>query len=47
MTKYNNIFGQILKLFPRLQFEAFVKETGAFRNAKGFDQYEIKFLISP
>jgi len=40
MNKYNSIFGQILKLFPRLQFEALVKETAASRNAKGFSCWD-------
>ncbi len=40
MNKYNNIFGQILKIFPRFQFEAFVKETAASRNAKGFSCWD-------
>ncbi len=40
MNKYNSIFGQILKLFPRVQFEAFVVETGASRNAKGFSCWD-------
>ncbi len=40
MNKYNSIFGQILKLFPRFQFEALVKETGASRNAKGFSCWD-------
>ena len=40
MNKYNSIFGQILKLFPRIQFEAFVKETGASRNVKGFSCWD-------
>jgi len=40
MSKYNSIFGQILKLFPRFQFEALVKETGASRNAKGFSCWD-------
>jgi hypothetical protein len=40
MNKYNSIFGQILKIFPRLQFEAFVKETAASRNTKGFSSWD-------
>jgi len=40
MNKYSSIFGQILKIFPRFQFEAFVKETGASRNAKGFSCWD-------
>jgi len=40
MNKYNSIFGQILKIFPRLQFEVFVKETKASRNTKGFSCWD-------
>jgi hypothetical protein len=40
MNKFNSIFGQILKIFPRLQFEMFVKETGASRNSKGFSCWD-------
>lgn len=36
MKKCNSIFGQILKLFPRTQFEIFVKETASARFNKGF-----------
>jgi hypothetical protein len=36
MNKYNSIFGQILKIFPRAQFESFVKETKASLKTKGF-----------
>jgi len=40
MNKYNSIFGQILSLFPRLQFEAFVKETHSARRIKGFNCWD-------
>jgi hypothetical protein len=40
MNKYNSIFGQILKIFPRFQFEAFVRETKASRNTKGFSCWD-------
>ena len=40
MNKFNSIFGQILKIFPRLQFEVFVKETGASRHSKGFSCWD-------
>ena len=40
MNKFNSIFGQILKIFPRLQFEMFVKETGASRHSKGFSCWD-------
>ena len=40
MNKFNSIFGQILKIFPRLQFEMLVKETGASRHSKGFSCWD-------
>jgi len=40
MNKFNNIFGQILKLFPRTQFEIFVKETNASVRTKGFSCWD-------
>jgi len=40
MNKFNNIFGQILKLFPRFRFESFVRETGASRHSKGFSCWD-------
>lgn len=40
MNKYNSIFGQILKIFPRTQFEIFVKETMSSRNSKGFSCWD-------
>ncbi|MBI4633168.1 MAG: IS4 family transposase [Deltaproteobacteria bacterium] len=36
MNKFSSIFGQILKLFPRTEFERLARETGAERGAKGF-----------
>ena len=36
MNKYSNVFGQILQLFSRVEFERLVMETGAERGAKGF-----------
>jgi len=36
MNQYNSIFGQILSLFPRSKFEAFVKETHSAKRIKGF-----------
>ena len=36
MNKFSSIFGQILKLFPRTEFEWAVRDTGAERGAKGF-----------
>jgi hypothetical protein len=40
MNKYNSIFGQILKIFPRTQFEIFVKETMASKHSKGFSCWD-------
>jgi len=40
MNKYNSIFGQILSLFPRIQFEAFVKETRSAKRIKGFNCWD-------
>jgi hypothetical protein len=40
MNKYNSIFGQILKIFPRSQFEIFVKETKASKHTKGFSCWD-------
>lgn len=36
MNKFNSIFGQILSLFPRLQFETFVHQTYSSKRTKGF-----------
>jgi hypothetical protein len=36
MNKFNSIFGQILQIFPRTQFEIFVKETDSAKASKGF-----------
>ena len=36
MNKFSSIFGQILQLFPRTQFEIFVKETDSAKATKGF-----------
>ena len=33
MNKFNSIFGQILKVFPRLQFNVLAKKTKASRKA--------------
>ena len=40
MNKYNSIFGQILSLFPRYQFEAFVQETRSAQKIKGFNCWD-------
>lgn len=36
MNKFSSIFGQILQIFPKTQFEIFVKETGSDKAIKGF-----------
>ena len=40
MNKYNSIFGQILSLFPRWQFESFVRETRSSKRIKGFNCWD-------
>jgi hypothetical protein len=40
MNKYNSIFGQILSLFPRWQFESFVRETHSSKGIKGFSCWD-------
>jgi len=40
MNKYNSIFGQILSLFPRWQFEPFVRETNSLKRIKGFNCWD-------
>jgi len=40
MNKYNSIFGQILKFFPRFQFESFVRQTRSSYNTKGFSCWD-------
>lgn len=39
MNKFSSIFGQILSLFPRLEFEKLVKETGSEHRAKRFTSW--------
>lgn len=36
MSAFSSVFGQILKLFPRIEFEQLVRETKAERHARGF-----------
>lgn len=36
MSAFSSVFGQILKLFPRTEFEQLVRETRAERHARGF-----------
>jgi hypothetical protein len=36
MNRFSSIFSQLLQLFPRIEFQHLVKETGAERGAKGF-----------
>ncbi len=40
MNKFNSIFGQMLRVFPRLEFYVLAKETGASRNNKGFSCWD-------
>ncbi|MFN3467479.1 MAG: IS4 family transposase, partial [Candidatus Brocadiales bacterium] len=39
MNKFNSIFGQILGLFSRVEFEKMVRQTGAEKGAKGFTSW--------
>ena len=36
MNKYSSLFSQLLSVFPRLDFERLVRQTGAEFAAKGF-----------
>jgi hypothetical protein len=40
MNKFSSIFGQLLTLFPRLEFESFVKQTKSARHTKGFSCWD-------
>ncbi|OPY00026.1 MAG: Transposase DDE domain protein [Syntrophorhabdus sp. PtaB.Bin006] len=40
MNKFNSIFGQILQIFPKTEFNNAVMETNAERKAKGFTCWE-------
>ena len=40
MNRFSSVFGQILALFPRLEFEQDVRETGAEYRAKGFSPWD-------
>jgi hypothetical protein len=44
MNKYSSIFSQLLPLFPRLEFERLVRQTGAEFAAKGFSNSELIFV---
>jgi len=39
MNKYSSIFSQLLSLFPRLEFEQLVRQTGTEYAAKGFSSW--------
>ncbi len=39
MIKYGSLFGQLLSLFPRLEFERLVKQTDTEYAAKGFSSW--------
>ena len=36
MSGFSSMFSQLLKLFPRTEFQALVKRTYAERHARGF-----------
>jgi hypothetical protein len=40
VSRFCSMFSQILKLFPRLEFEAAVKRTRAERHARGFSSWD-------
>lgn len=40
MIKFCSMFSQILKLFPRLEFESLVRRTRAERHARGFSSWD-------
>ena len=40
MNRFCSMFSQILKLFPRLEFEGAVKKTRAERHARGFSSWD-------
>lgn len=40
MNRFCSLFSQILKLFPRTEFERLVKETGAQRHARGVTSWD-------
>lgn len=39
MNKYSSVFGQILSLFPRAEFEASVRKTRVEKHSKGFSSW--------
>ena len=39
MERFSSIFCQLLKLFPRTEFQALVKEHRAERHARGFSSW--------
>jgi hypothetical protein len=39
MNKYSSLFSQLLSIFPRLDFERLVWQTGAEFTAKGFSSW--------
>ena len=40
MNKFNNIFGQILTLFPRNEFLEIVRDTNSSYGIKGFSYWD-------
>ncbi len=39
MNQYCSVFSQLLQLFPRLEFQRMVQETGSERHARGFSSW--------
>lgn len=40
MNRFSSVFSQILKLFPRAEFEQFVRRTNAERHGRGFRSWD-------
>jgi Domain of unknown function (DUF4372) len=40
VNRFCSMFSQILKVFPRLEFEAAVKKARAERHARGFSSWD-------
>lgn len=39
MNKYSSLFSQMPALFPRLEFEKLIRQTGAEYDARGFSSW--------
>jgi Domain of unknown function (DUF4372) len=46
VSGFSSMFSQLLKLFPRTEFQALVKRTHAERHARGFTCWG-QFVVSP